>query len=268
MTTRPPSEPAPDAEPVLALRGVGRDHVTPGGRVVRAVGSVDLDVHAHETLCLIGTSGSGKTTLLKLMNRLLEPSRGRVLLEGQDAAELDVVALRRRMGYVIQAGGLFPHMTVGRNIGLLCELEGWDATRREARVRELLELVQLPPDTFAGRWPRELSGGQRQRVGVARALALDPPILLMDEPFGALDPITRHELRREFTALEASMRKTIVFVTHDMHEAFMLADRVALLDHGSLAQVGHEQDFRDRPASAFVSEFLAAHFEPEGAGRA
>jgi osmoprotectant transport system ATP-binding protein len=171
----------------------------------------------------------------------------------------DVIALRRRIGYVVQSGGLFPHMTVAGNVGLLCELEGWPRKRTRARVEELLELVNLPPDEFADRYPSEISGGQRQRVGVARALALDPESILMDEPFGALDPVTRDQIHVEFERLESIVRKTIVMVTHDMYEAFRLGDRVALMDEGRLVQVGTEEDFRERPASQVVTEFLRQH---------
>jgi osmoprotectant transport system ATP-binding protein len=246
---------------VIVLEQVSRDFVGKDGQVVHALRDVSLEVREGETLCLIGTSGSGKTTLLKLINRLLEPTRGRVLVQGRDVREQPVVDLRRRLGWVIQSGGLFPHMTVARNVGLLCELEGWEPPRVQARVRELLDLVHLPPDDFAARRPSELSGGQRQRVGVARALALDPPVVLMDEPFGALDPITRTQLRSEFAELRTRVAKTVVFVTHDMREAFELGDRVALLDGGRLVQVGTEREFREQPAEDFVVEFLRMHFD-------
>ncbi len=244
----------------VAFRGVRKEFPAPDGGVVAAVDDVTLEVAEGETLCLIGTSGSGKTTLLRMVNRLEEPTRGAVLVRGEDVATHDAVRLRRGTGYVIQSGGLFPHMTVERNVGLLCELEDWDADSRRARVRELLAMVHLPPDEFAERMPHELSGGQRQRVGVARALALDPPLVLMDEPFGALDPITRATLRDEFAELRAAVRKTVVLVTHDMAEAFALGDRIALLDAGRLRQVGTAEDFRERPADDFVARFLAEHF--------
>jgi osmoprotectant transport system ATP-binding protein len=246
---------------VIAFEHVSRDFVGEDGRVVHAVRDVSLDVREGETLCLIGTSGSGKTTMLRLVNRLLEPTAGRVRVGGRDVREVDAIGLRRGLGWVIQSGGLFPHMSVARNVGLLCELEGWEPARVRSRVTELLELVHLPPDEYAARRPSELSGGQRQRVGVARALALDPPVVLMDEPFGALDPITRRRLRAEFTELRARVRKTVLFVTHDLREAFELGDRVALLDEGRLVQTGTEREFRERPADAFVTEFLSAHFD-------
>lgn len=243
---------------VIELRGVVKEYAGPDGGVVRAVDDLTLTVEAGETVCLIGTSGCGKTTTMKLVNRLIEPTRGQVLLAGVDVREREVIALRRGIGYVIQSGGLFPHLTIARNIGLLCELEGWPAPRIEARVHELLELVNLDR-AHATRFPSELSGGQRQRVGVARALALDPDVVLMDEPFGALDPITRRQIHREFLTLEARVDKTIVIVTHDMAEAFALGDRVVLMDAGRVVQVGVEADFRERPADDFVSEFLASH---------
>ena len=228
----------------------------PDGQEVVAVDDVTLEVRDGETLCLIGTSGSGKTTALKMINRLIEPTSGKVFLDNEDVTLLDPIRLRRRIGHVIQKGGLFPHMTVARNVGLLCELEGWGVERQRERVRALLELVNLPPEEFGGRYPRELSGGQRQRVGVARALALDPGTVLMDEPFGALDPITRDQLHEEFVGLRETVKKTVVIVTHDMAEAFKLGERVALMNQGRLVQVGTEADFRERPASDFVTEFV------------
>ena len=216
---------------------------------------VSLTVAQGETLCLLGASGSGKTTALRTINRLVEPSGGRVLVDGDDIAGADPVRLRRGMGYVIQSGGLFPHLTVAGNVGLLCRLSGWEPARIEERVRELLELVQLDPGLGARR-PRELSGGQRQRIGVARALALDPDILLMDEPFGALDPITRDRLQGELAELLAGRQKACVLVTHDLAEAFRLGDRVALLSEGRLVQVGTEAELREDPRDDHVRRFL------------
>jgi len=195
---------------------------------------LNLGVQEGETLVLLGRSGSGKTTALKLINRLLEPTQGAVLVEGRSTLEWNAIRLRRRIGYVIQETGLFPHFTVERNVALVPQLEGWPPERIQARVSELLELVGLEPSQFSRRYPHQLSGGQRQRVGVARALAADPPVLLMDEPFGALDPLTRAEIQREFHSLQSRLRKTIVFVTHDLREALLLADRIALLDAGRL----------------------------------
>lgn len=242
---------------MIRLEGVTVEHRAPGRPPVRAVDGLDLEVARGETLCLIGPSGCGKTTTLRLMNRLEQPTRGRVLVEGRDTSEVDVIALRRSMGYVLQAGALFPHLTVEANVGLLCELEGWESERTRARVTELLELVHLDPAEFAGRLPEELSGGQQQRVGVARALALDPPVLLMDEPFGALDPITRDGLQREFLDLSGRLGKTIVLVSHDLREASLLADRVALLRAGKLLQVGPPEELRRSPADGYVARFVA-----------
>jgi osmoprotectant transport system ATP-binding protein len=244
---------------VITLDKVSKSFTDDEGRTITAVADVSLQVADGETLSLIGTSGSGKTTTLKLINRLIEPTAGRIAVDGEDVLSVDVIALRRRMGYVIQTGGLFPHMTVRRNIGLLCELEHWPAERTTARVDELLTLVNLPPDQFAERHPRDLSGGQRQRVGVARALALDPPIILMDEPFGALDPITRDQLHGEFRQLEAQVKKTIILVTHDLAEAFVLSDRVAIMNRGRVVQVGTERELRGHPATPFVERFLQGH---------
>ena len=242
------------------------DHVSvrferDGAAPVQAVHDLDLEVREGETLCLIGGSGSGKTTTLRLLNRLQEPSAGRVVFRGDDVSGLDPVRLRRSMGYVIQAAGLFPHLTVAENVGLLCELEGWPADRRSARVDELLALVRLPAADYAARYPAELSGGEAQRVGVARALALDPPVLLMDEPFGALDPLTRGHLQQEFLEWRRAAPRTTVLVSHDLAEAFLLADRVALLEDGALRQVGTAEDFRARPADAHVEAFVARHLD-------
>ena len=253
--------------PLIELQHVRKVFAEPddGGRQVVAVDGVDLAVGEGETVCLIGPSGSGKTTVLKLINRLLEPTSGSLRVAGEDVRSLDVIRLRRRMGYVIQSGGLFPHRTVAGNVGLLCELEGWSRARTRRRVEELLELVNLPPGELSARPPRSLSGGQQQRVGIARALALDPPIVLMDEPFGALDPITRAQLHDEFLSLEARVRKTIVLVTHDLSEAFKLGDRVAVLESGRLLQVGTEEELRQRPAEPLVRELLASR-RPEASG--
>jgi osmoprotectant transport system ATP-binding protein len=250
---------------LIRLEGVTRAFALPsrGGRrrELVAVDALDLEVRRGETLALIGGSGCGKTTTLRLMNRLLEPTRGRVLIDGADARERDPVALRRGMGYVVQHGALFPHLTVRGNVGLLCRLEGWSAERTRARVDELLEMVRMPG--YGERYPSELSGGQRQRAGVARALVLDPPIVLLDEPFGALDPITRRELQAEFLDLSAAIDRTMVFVTHDLDEAFLLSDRVALMEAGRLLQVGSPDDLRERPADEHVARFVA-HNLPAG----
>jgi osmoprotectant transport system ATP-binding protein len=200
----------------------------------RALDHFTLAVESGEVLALVGRSGAGKTTVIKLVNRLLTADAGSVLVEGRDTREWDPIALRRRVGYVLQDIGLFPHMTVAGNVAVVPGLERWTADRTAARVGELLELVGLPPQQFAARWPDELSGGQRQRVGVARALAVDPPVLLMDEPFGALDPMTRAELRAEFCRIQRTVKKTVIIVTHDLAEAFALGDRVGVIDAGRL----------------------------------
>jgi osmoprotectant transport system ATP-binding protein len=196
--------------------------------------SVSFTVERGETVALVGRSGAGKSTLLKLIIRLLEPTAGRIEVDGRDTREWDRFELRRRTGYVLQDVGLFPHMSVARNVGVVPALQNWPQPRIDARVRELLTLTALEPDEYADRTPDSLSGGQRQRVGVARALAADPPVLLMDEPFGALDPITRVELHREFRRIQAALGKTVLIVTHDMREAFALAARIGVLDRGKL----------------------------------
>jgi len=201
---------------------------------VAVLDDVSFTVEPGDVLVLVGRSGVGKTTILRLINHLLLPTTGEIRVEGRATAAWDPIALRRRTGYVLQEVGLFPHMTVGRNIAVVPHLEGWPEARIRARCVELLELVGLDPISYEGRFPHELSGGQRQRVGVARALAADPPVLLMDEPFGALDPLTRAELHREFRRIQGQLRKTVVMVTHDMAEAFALATRLGVLDQGRL----------------------------------
>jgi osmoprotectant transport system ATP-binding protein len=207
------------------------------------VKEIEFSVDSGQTLVLLGRSGSGKTTLLKLINRLLVPSSGHVIVRGQSTTSWEPIPLRRGIGYVIQEAGLFPHFTVAQNVALVPSLENWDAARITARVQELLSLVGLDSGEYANRLPHELSGGQRQRVGVARALAADPPILLMDEPFGALDPVTRAELQREFSALSKRLGKTIVFVTHDLREALLLASRIILLEKGRIVADATPQEF-------------------------
>ncbi len=212
-----------------------------GGKTM--VEGLNFQIARGETLVLLGRSGSGKTTTLKLINRLLDPTDGEIHIEQKSTIDWDAIKLRRRIGYVIQETGLFPHFTVERNISVVPRLEGWDEARIRARISELLELVGLDPDSFSRRYPHELSGGQRQRIGVARALAADPPIILMDEPFGALDPLTRAELQREFSQLSRSLYKTIVFVTHDVREAFALASRIGLFKDGRLVEISEPARF-------------------------
>ncbi len=216
-----------------------------------------LIVEAGETVALIGPSGCGKTTALKLVNRLLEADAGDVFVFGRDVRQEEPVGLRRKLGYVIQEGGLFPHWDVSRNVAVVPRLLGWSEERRRQRAEELLAMVNLPAAEFSSRRPRELSGGQRQRVGVARALAADPPVVLMDEPFGALDPIARRALQSEFLDWKSKLGKAVLFVTHDLAEAFRLADRVAVMEGGRLRQVGTPAEIRERPADAFVREFVS-----------
>jgi len=216
-----------------------------------------LGVAEGEVLALIGRSGSGKTTALRLVNALIRPTGGAVRVAGRATTDWDPITLRRRTGYVIQEIGLMPHLTVAANAGIVAELEGWDAARRAARVTELLDLVGLPAAQYGARYPHELSGGQRQRVGVARALAVDPPLMLLDEPFGALDPITRRELQDAFRALQRQLHKTAIFVTHDLREAARVADRWALLADGRLLAAGTPEEL-ETSTDAAVRAFLAA----------
>ena len=221
---------------------------------------LNLQVRRGETLMLLGRSGSGKTTCLKTINRLIEPTDGEVLVDGKSLSQWDVIRLRRSIGYAIQDVGLFPHYTVRQNVGLVPKLERWEPSRVEARVEGVLALVGLPAQEFADRFPNELSGGQRQRVGLARALAAEPPILLMDEPFGALDPVTRAEVQLEFRRLQEKLKKTVVFVTHDVGEALLLGDRIVLMDSGRLRGVYTREDFRradDELVRSYMNVVLA-----------
>ena len=245
--------PVPYAGPAIEFRNVAY-HLPTGHAILSAF---NLEVLHGEILVLLGRSGSGKTTTLKLINRLLTPTAGEIRVEGLPVAHEDVVRLRRGIGYVIQEVGLFPHFTVQRNVGLVPAIEGWPKEKISLRTEELLKMVGLEPD-LASRYPHQLSGGQRQRVGVARALAADPAILLMDEPFGALDPLTRNELQHEFLSLQQRLHKTVVFVTHDLNEALRLGSRIALMEAGKLVAVLSPHDFlrsADLLAAAYVRAF-------------
>jgi osmoprotectant transport system ATP-binding protein len=242
----------PEESRMVVFDDVSKEY--PNGVV--AVAGLSLEIADGEAMALVGTSGCGKTTTLKMVNRLIEPTRGRILIDGENILEQDPIQLRRGIGYAIQEIGLLPHMTVAENIAIVPNLLKWPEARVEERVDELLRMVGLAPQDFSGRYPSQLSGGQRQRVGVARALAADPPIILMDEPFGALDPITREQLQNEFIDLLAGLKKTVLFVTHDIFEAVKIGNRIALLDAGKLQQVDTPAALVERPANQFVDAFL------------
>lgn len=247
---------------VIEFRDVS--YTLPDGRTL--LNGLNLGVARGETLVLLGRSGSGKTTTLKLINRLLAPSAGEIFVNGRSTAEADVTALRRHIGYVIQDAGLFPHFTIEKNIGLVPRLEGWESERITRRVQEMLNLVGLEKE-IAARYPHQLSGGQRQRVGVARALAADPAILLMDEPFGALDPLTRDQLQREFQSLQRRLQKTVIFVTHDLREALLLGSRIALMESGRLVLMLPPEEFtrsRDPLAMGYMRAFGEVHPTSDG----
>ncbi len=268
MSDRSPTGPEADADgrsgpsadgsadgPMIRLVGVGKTY--PDGTV--AVQELDLDVPRGRTVCLVGPSGCGKSTTLKMVNRLIEPTSGRIFLDGEDITHGDPVGLRRRIGYVIQQVGLFPHQTIRANVATVPSLLGWDRGRSAERADELLRLVGLDPAQYASRFPHQLSGGQRQRVGVARALAADPPVLLMDEPFGAVDPIVRTRLQDEFARIARELDKTVLFVTHDIDEAIRMGDKVAVFAAGGrLAQYDEPAALLGRPADDFVAEFVGA----------
>ena len=252
-----PASPPAGSSTAEEIRLDGVSKVYPDGTV--GVAELDLTFTAGELSVLVGPSGCGKTTTMKMINRIIEPSTGRILLGGEDVTRVDPERLRRRIGYVIQNVGLFPHQTVRANVGTVPRLLGWDRGRVRARVDELLTTVGLDPERFGDRYPAQLSGGQRQRAGVARALAADPPVLLMDEPFSAVDPIVRERLQSEFLRLQAAVRKTIVFVTHDIEEAVRLGDRIAVMSQGGhVEQFATPAELLGKPASTFVADFVGA----------
>jgi osmoprotectant transport system ATP-binding protein len=232
------------------------EHVSKAFADVVAIDDLSLTIEEGEFVVVIGRSGSGKSTTLKMLNRLVEHDRGRILFAGEEIRSFDPEALRRRMGYAIQSIGLFPHWTVEQNIATVPDLLGWPRSRVRDRVTELMELLDLAPETYRGRYPHQLSGGQQQRVGVARALAGDPAVLLMDEPFGSLDPVTRDALQQEISRIHKASGKTILFVTHDIDEALRLATRIVLLDRGRIVQVGTAREILANPATDFVSDFV------------
>jgi osmoprotectant transport system ATP-binding protein len=253
-STSPPTPPPSDV--MIRLAGVTKRYP---GQPTDAVAPLSMDIRRGELVVFVGPSGCGKTTTLRMINRLVEPSAGRIWIDGRDVTHVDPDQLRRTIGYVIQQIGLIPHMTIAQSIGLVPKLLGWERARIAARVDELLNLVGLDPVTFRGRYPKQLSGGQQQRVGVARALAADPPVMLMDEPFGAIDPITRDRLQDEFLKLRERIRKTIVFVTHDLGEALKLGDRIAIFDEGSrLAQFATPLEILTNPADDYVRTFVGS----------
>lgn len=232
------------------------ENITKSYDGITAVKDLTLEVKEGEFVVLLGPSGCGKTTTLKMINRLITPTSGRIYVEGQDISTVNPIELRRQIGYVIQHIGLLPHMTISDNIALVPRLKGWPKDKRIKRADELLDMVGLDPETYRGKYPHQLSGGERQRIGVVRALAVDPPILLMDEPFGALDPITRVQLQDEFLKLEEQVKKTVIFVTHDMDEAVRLADKIAIMDDGQLHQYATPMEILKHPADDFVAQFM------------
>ena len=253
MTTSEPTT-GDDRNVMIRLEGLTKRYP---GQSRNAVDGLDLEIYEGEIVVLVGPSGCGKTTTMKMINRIIEPTDGRIIMAGEDVTKANPDELRRKIGYVIQQIGLFPHMTIGENIATVPNLLGWDKSRTAKRVDELLNLVNMPAETYRSRYPKELSGGQQQRVGVARALGGDPAVLLMDEPFGAIDPITRDRLQNEFLRLQDEVRKTIVFVTHDIDEAIKMGDRIAILNQNShVAQYDTPEQILTAPADDFVSEFI------------
>jgi osmoprotectant transport system ATP-binding protein len=246
----------PSAEPMIRLEALTKHYP---GQTAPAVDALDLEIADGEIVMLVGPSGCGKTTTLEMINRLVEPTSGRIILQGEDVTHIDVDDLRRRIGYAIQQIGLFPHRTIAQNIATVPRLLGWSRERTNTRIDELLDLVGLEPGEYRDRYPKALSGGQRQRVGVARAMAADPPVMLMDEPFGATDPITRDRLQAEFRRIQGDIGKTIVFVTHDIDEAITLGDRIAILQESAqVAQYATPENILSAPANDFVVDFLGS----------
>jgi osmoprotectant transport system ATP-binding protein len=242
---------------MIRLEALTKIYATPQGAVT-AVDDVSLEVEVGQVCVLLGPSGCGKTTTLRMINRLVAPSSGKVYIDGRDTDTANPVELRRTIGYVIQQIGLFPNMTVGDNVGVVPRLLGWREERIRQRARELLAMLALDPGQFLDRYPSELSGGQAQRVGVARALAADPPVLLMDEPFAALDPVNREAIQDEFLRMQQELRKTVLFVSHDIDEAVKMADRIAIFEAGRLAQYAAPDELLARPANAFVASFIGS----------
>lgn len=240
---------------MISFKNVSKTY--PNG--TQALRGLSLDIPDNETLVLLGTSGSGKTTALKMINRLIDSTEGDIFIDDKSIKNMDAIDLRLNIGYAIQDVGLFPHMTVGENIAIVPRLLKWERDRVESRVGDLLNLVGLDPSSYKESYPDMLSGGQRQRVGVARSLAADPPVILMDEPFGALDPITREQLQDEFIELISGMNKTVVFVTHDVFEAVKMGDRIAIIDEGTLQQIDSPFNIVERPSNDFVRQFLGRH---------
>jgi osmoprotectant transport system ATP-binding protein len=254
ITHSPATTAAPSDDVMIKLEGIRKRYP---GQSADAVQALDMEIRRGEFVVFVGPSGCGKTTTLRMVNRLVEPTSGRIWIDGRDVTHADPDELRRHIGYVIQQVGLIPHLTVGQNVGLVPRLLGWEKTRIAARVDELLDLVGLDPEQYRDRYPKQLSGGQQQRVGVARALAADPPVMVMDEPFGAIDPITRERLQDEFLKLQQRIRKTIVFVTHDVDEALKLGDRIAIFGEGSrLAQFATPLEILSNPADDYVRTFV------------
>ncbi len=257
-TTESPTQPGPAADSTTMIELVELTKQFPGQRQP-AVDRLSLSVARGEIVVLVGPSGCGKTTSMELINRLIEPTSGHIILDGEDVTSGNPDALRRRIGYVIQETGLLPHRTIAQNIGTVPKLLAWDKGRITDRVDELLGMVGMDPGTYRSRYPKELSGGQRQRVGVARAMAADPPVMLMDEPFGAIDPITRERLQNEFLRLQQQIQKTIIFVTHDIDEAIKMGDKIAVLrDQSHIAQFDTPENILTNPADDYVSDFIGA----------